>query len=97
MQKAIQPPLSVPEQQPVVLKQGEQGFVQKVLHLKVGVIPLPLYVVFALIIFAASVLGELPNDMIGGFAVIIVLGVLLSDLGFKLPILKISAVPRSSR
>ncbi|AIQ51420.1 2-hydroxycarboxylate transporter family protein [Paenibacillus sp. FSL R7-0331] len=87
MQKVFQAPLPVPDQQHA-RKQEKNGFVQRVMQLKVGVIPLPLYVVFALIIFAASVLGELPNDMIGGFAVIIVLGVLLSDLGFKLPVLK---------
>uniref|UniRef100_UPI0034A0A555 2-hydroxycarboxylate transporter family protein n=1 Tax=Saccharibacillus sp. CPCC 101409 TaxID=3058041 RepID=UPI0034A0A555 len=60
----------------------------KVMRLKVGVVPLPLYLVLAVIIFAAAALGRLPNDMIGGLAVIIILGILLSDLGFKLPLLK---------
>lgn len=87
MQKAIHRPVVLPNEQPVQ-EQAKQGLAQKLMQIKVGPIPLPLYLVFALIIFAASVLGELPNDMIGGFAVIIVMGVLLSDLGFKLPILK---------
>lgn len=65
-----------------------KGWFHKILHLKVGVIPLPIYVVFAVIIFSAAALGRLPNDMIGGLAVIMIMGILLSDLGFKLPILK---------
>ncbi|WP_068501982.1 2-hydroxycarboxylate transporter family protein [Paenibacillus kribbensis] len=56
--------------------------------IKVGVIPLPLYVVIALVIYAAAVTQKLPNDMLGGFAVIMILGILLSELGFKLPLLK---------
>ncbi|WP_442603264.1 2-hydroxycarboxylate transporter family protein [Paenibacillus sp. KN14-4R] len=70
------------------LPKEKQGLWQRLMQLKVGVIPLPVYVVLALIIFAAAALGKVPNDMIGGFAVIIIMGVLLSDLGFKLPILK---------
>ncbi|GAA3313424.1 hypothetical protein GCM10020331_003530 [Ectobacillus funiculus] len=54
--------------------------------LKVGVIPLPLYVVLALIIYGASVYNQLPPDMIGGFAVIMVMGILLGDIGMKIPI-----------
>ncbi|MDQ0493139.1 MULTISPECIES: 2-hydroxycarboxylate transporter family protein [Paenibacillus] len=56
--------------------------------IKVGVIPLPLYVVIALVIYAAAITQSLPNDMLGGFAVIMILGILLSELGSKLPLLK---------
>lgn len=87
MQNTIPTTLAAAEQQHPSIP-GKPGVATRIMQLKVGVIPLPLYVVLALIIFAASVLGELPNDMIGGFAVIILLGVLLSDLGFKLPVLK---------
>ncbi|MGZ9586003.1 2-hydroxycarboxylate transporter family protein [Paenibacillus marinisediminis] len=66
----------------------KQGLWQRFMNLKVGVIPLPLYIIFAFIIFAAAALGELPNDMIGGFGIIMILGILLSDLGMKIPILK---------
>jgi len=55
---------------------------------KVGVIPLPLYLILAGVVYAASVLGQLPADMIGGFATIMVMGVLLGDVGQKVPILK---------
>lgn len=65
-----------------------KSILKKGLQIKVGVIPLPLYVIFALVIYAAAVAGKLPNDMIGGFAVIMILGIVLSDLGMKLPILK---------
>ncbi len=57
-------------------------------RIKVGVIPLPLYVVIALIVYAAAITQRLPNDLLGGFAVIMILGILLSDLGAKLPLLK---------
>ncbi len=60
----------------------------KVLSLKVGVIPLPLYLLLALIIYAASIYGKLPADMIGGFAVIMIMGIFLGDVGQKVPILK---------
>ncbi|MEB7805837.1 2-hydroxycarboxylate transporter family protein [Mammaliicoccus fleurettii] len=60
----------------------------KLIKAKVGVLPLPLYVVLAAIILAASVYNTLPADMIGGFAVIMILGILLGDLGQRIPILK---------
>ncbi|WP_019420566.1 2-hydroxycarboxylate transporter family protein [Paenibacillus sp. OSY-SE] len=56
--------------------------------LKVGVIPLPHYIGLASIIFLAAYFSKLPSDMIGGFAVIIILGMLLGDIGLKVPILK---------
>ncbi|MCD8907679.1 2-hydroxycarboxylate transporter family protein [Staphylococcus arlettae] len=60
----------------------------KITQLKVGVVPLPLYITLAIIIYAASVYNTLPPDMIGGFAVIMIIGILLGDLGLKIPILK---------
>ncbi|WP_289710703.1 2-hydroxycarboxylate transporter family protein [Desulfosporosinus nitroreducens] len=60
----------------------------KLSSVKVGVLPLPLYLILAGIIFAASMYGQLPADMIGGFAVIMVMGILLGDIGLRVPILK---------
>lgn len=60
----------------------------KFAQLKVGVMPLPVYLVLAAIILGASYTNSLPNDMIGGFAVIMIMGMLLGDLGLKIPILK---------
>ncbi|TWH45852.1 2-hydroxycarboxylate transporter family protein [Sporomusa sp. KB1] len=65
----------------------ETGF-KRVLSLKVGVIPFPLYLLLALIIYTASIYGKLPTDMIGGFAVIMIMGILLGDVGQKVPVLK---------
>jgi len=67
---------------------GGQSLLTKIAHYKIGIIPLPLYVVLAAIILGASYRGSLPNDMIGGFAVIMIMGILLGDLGMKIPILK---------
>ena len=89
MNKVLQPQgSSGGASQNVDAQTESKGWFHKILHLKVGVIPLPIYVVFAVIIFSAAALGRLPNDMIGGLSVIMIMGILLSDLGFKLPILK---------
>ncbi|WP_199242432.1 2-hydroxycarboxylate transporter family protein [Desulfosporosinus fructosivorans] len=64
------------------------SFFSKFTNIKVGVVPLPLYLVLAAVIFMASMYGKLPADMIGGFAVIIIMGILLGDIGLKVPILK---------
>lgn len=56
--------------------------------MKIGVIPLPLYVVLAAIIYAASVYNQLPADMIGGFAVIMIMGIFLRHVGMRIPVLK---------
>lgn len=56
--------------------------------LKIGPLPLPIYLILAAIIFAASVYGKLPADMIGGIAVMMVMGMLLGDIGLRVPVLK---------
>ncbi|KAA9012525.1 2-hydroxycarboxylate transporter family protein [Niallia endozanthoxylica] len=67
---------------------GGQSLLSKIAHYKIGIIPIPLYIILAAIILGASYRGSLPNDMIGGFAVIMIIGILLGDLGMKIPILK---------
>ncbi|HBP64691.1 MAG TPA: malate permease [Desulfosporosinus sp.] len=66
----------------------QSNFFSKFTNAKVGVVPLPLYLVLAAVIFTASMYGKLPADMIGGFAVIIIMGILLGDIGLRVPILK---------
>lgn len=74
---------------PYIEENGDnQSFLSKLKEVKVGVIPLPLYIALALIIYGASVYNQLPPDMIGGFAVIMVMGILLGDIGLKIPIVK---------
>ncbi|HEY8893113.1 MAG TPA: 2-hydroxycarboxylate transporter family protein [Clostridium sp.] len=65
-----------------------QSLFSKFITLKIGVVPLPLYLVIACIIFTASINKKLPADMIGGFATIMIMGIFLGELGKKIPILK---------
>ena len=57
-------------------------------HPAIGNIPLPLYVVLAVIVCVASRTGRLPADMVGGFAAALVFGVLLGHLGNTIPVVK---------
>lgn len=66
----------------------QDTFVSKIMNIKIGVIPLPLYLVLAAVIYGASVYNKLPADMIGGFAVIMIMGIFLGDIGMRIPILK---------
>lgn len=68
--------------------EAKKGFLVKFANSKIGVIPLPLYIVIALVVYAAAVYKQLPADMLGGFAVIMVMGIFLGDMGMKIPILK---------
>ncbi|SDE29747.1 2-hydroxycarboxylate transporter family protein [Sporomusa acidovorans] len=56
--------------------------------LKIGPLPLPIYLILAVIIYTASVYSKLPADMIGGIAVLMILGMLLGDIGMRVPVLK---------
>ncbi len=55
---------------------------------KIGPLPLLVYLVLAAIILAAAVYGQLPADMIGGIAIMMIMGMLLGDIGLRVPILK---------
>lgn len=57
-------------------------------RLRIGPMPLLLYLVLSAVVATAAVVGRLPLDMVGGFAVIMLLGWLLGDIGLKTPILK---------
>lgn len=54
----------------------------------IGPVPVILFVVISAIVFIASYAGYLPKNMIGGFAVIMTLGFLLSYIGRNIPVLK---------
>ena len=64
------------------------SFFAKIASVKIGVIPLPLYIIIAAVVYFAAVYKILPADMIGGFAIIITMGILLGELGMKIPVLK---------
>lgn len=73
-------------QNDVQIKTGSSSF--KFWQMKIGPLPLPLYLIIASIVIAASIFGKLPADMLGGIAVMMVIGMLLGDIGMKVPILK---------
>lgn len=74
---------------PVTTDQKEhKNAFQKLIHWKIGVIPFPLYLALSIIIFLSAYFNQLPNDMLGGFAIIMILGVVLGDIGQRIPILK---------
>lgn len=63
----------------------EISFWEKLKKKKIGVVSLPVYVVFALIIFIAMYTETIPVDMMGGFGIIMALGWLLGAIGNAIP------------
>ncbi|WP_394475007.1 2-hydroxycarboxylate transporter family protein [Ralstonia mannitolilytica] len=64
------------------------GFWRTLARYRVGPLPLPLYVVIAAVTVLAAASKKLPNDMIGGFAVLMLLGFLLGEIGARLPVFR---------
>lgn len=58
------------------------------MNVKIGVIFLLLYVVLVVIIYGVFVYNKLLVDMIGGFVVIMIMGIFLGDIGMRILILK---------
>lgn len=70
---------------------GASSFLERlsaVCRYEIGVIPLPIFLGIAVIVFLSAHLGYLPKNMIGGLAVIMTMGVFFGQLGQRLPILK---------
>lgn len=63
----------------------EVSFWEKLKNKKIGVVSLPVYVVFALVIFIAMYTETIPVDMMGGFGIIMALGWLLGAIGNAIP------------
>ncbi|MFL6630827.1 MAG: 2-hydroxycarboxylate transporter family protein [Massilia sp.] len=61
---------------------------QALMRREIGPLPLPVYVAIAGITIAAALSGKLPNDMIGGLSVLMLMGFLLGDIGNRIPVLK---------
>lgn len=57
-------------------------------RLQVGPLPIGIYVAAALVCAAAVYSGKLPNDVIGGLSVLMLLGFPLGKLGQTIPVLK---------
>lgn len=61
---------------------------RRLMAIHVGPLPLPLYVAIAAVTVAAALTKRLPNDIIGGFAVLMLMGFLLGEIGSRVPYLK---------
>jgi malate:Na+ symporter len=55
---------------------------------RIGPLPLPVYATIAAITLLAALNKKLPDDMIGGLAVLMLLGFLLGEIGARLPVFK---------
>lgn len=69
---------------PVAQRGKWPGFTQ----MKIGPLPIPVYVAIATVTVLAAIYKKLPNDMIGGLAVLMLAGFLLGEIGSRLPVLK---------
>ena len=67
---------------------AQGGLFNKAMHYRIGPLPLPMYLAIALIVVLAALTKRLPNDLIGGLAVMMLGGFLLGDIGGKIPVFK---------
>jgi len=67
---------------------GQQSPWQTLMNYKIGPLPVPVYLAIAAVTILAIMSGKLPNDMIGGFAVLMLAGFLLGEIGSRIPVLK---------
>ena len=72
-------------------------WMSRLMKIKIGIMPLPAFAIIACIVFGASLVeikkgsglvSALPADMLGGFAVIMVMGWLLGEIGSRIPLFK---------
>lgn len=81
----------------IELAAASDGIFSRMLRYRIGFVPLPAFIVIACIVVSASLVqikkgssmvSALPADMLGGFAIIMVFGWALGELGAKIPVLK---------
>ncbi|WP_322405169.1 2-hydroxycarboxylate transporter family protein [Massilia luteola] len=61
---------------------------QALMRHRIGPLPVPVYAVIATVTVAAAAAGKLPNDVIGGLAVLMLAGFLLGEIGNRIPVLR---------
>ncbi len=66
----------------------EQGARGGIWNYKLYGLPFPYFLLIAVVVLAATFLGVLPSGMAGGFALMIVLGTILNEIGEKTPIVR---------
>lgn len=64
----------------------ENDFLNKLKTKKTGIVSLPIFIIFSAIIFIGMYTENIPVDLMGGLAVIIVLGWLLGAVGEAIPV-----------
>ncbi|KAF1048148.1 MAG: Citrate/malate transporter [Herbaspirillum frisingense] len=64
------------------------GRLSAIAQLRIGGMPLTMFAAVTLVTALAIATGRLPNDMIGGFAVLMLAGLLLSEIGKRIPVLR---------
>lgn len=64
------------------------GILTRVNNIKIGGMPIVMFVALALVTVLAAVTKKLPNDMIGGFSVLMLSGLLLGEIGSRIPLFK---------
>lgn len=59
------------------------------MQFSIGGLPLPMFAAIAVVVVLAAMTNRLPNDMIGGFAVLMLAGAALGELGRRIPVLRV--------
>jgi malate:Na+ symporter len=61
---------------------------RSIFDLKIGPVSLPVYIAFVVLTGAAVMTKRLPNDLIGGLMILMLMGFLMVELGSRIPVLK---------
>ncbi|SAK86255.1 citrate carrier protein [Caballeronia pedi] len=64
------------------------GFLARINNVNIGGMPVAMFAALALVTILAAVTKKLPNDMIGGFAVLMLSGLLLGEIGSRIPLFR---------
>lgn len=68
----------------------EEGFrlISKIANVKIGLLPVPVYLLLAVTYGILTMMGEMPNDMLGALGILMLYAFFLEEIGKRLPILK---------
>ena len=69
----------------------------KLMEYRIGIIPLPVYVMLLALIAGFAITGKVPGEISMAIAVLAFFGFTCAELGKRLPIVRASAPPRFSR
>lgn len=66
----------------------ERSVKEKVLNYKIGIIPLPIYVLLGFFYILLTLMDAIPDDMLGAIGVMVVYAFILEHIGKNIPVLK---------